>query len=282
MRPLIGDVRLHVSVLGDEWVEGVRRPVIVALHGGPGVDAGTLAALMRPAAHYAQVIVPDQRGQGHSDRSDAARWTLDTWADDVAALVHQLGIDEPVVLGTSFGGFVVQHYLARHPQQPAGAVLIGTTAREPDRATLVERFRQVGGERAADVMARAFDGPSEDAEQEWAAVCGPLLRRQPATADLVAALPHRISTTDVNLHFMPALHRMDLRPGLAVARCPVLVLAGRHDPLNPPEMADEIVSALPPGLGHVHRLNGAHVLLNDAPEAAHVLIRDFVHRVTGL
>lgn len=80
---------------------------------------------------------------------------------------------------------------------------------------------------------------------------------------------------------MPALRRMDLRPGLAAARCPVLVLAGVHDPLNPPQMAKEIVSALPPGLGQVHLLDGAHTLLNDTPESAHALIREFAHHVTG-
>lgn len=281
MRPLIGDVRLHVSVLGEEWMDGVHRPVIVAVHGGPGVDAGTLRALMRPAAEYAQVLVPDQRGHGRSDYSEPGRWNLDTWADDLAELVTVLGVDQPVVLGTSFGGFVVQRYLARHPKQPAGAVLIGTSAREGDPVIVVERFRQAGGERAAEVMARAFRENTEDAEREWAEVCGPLLRRRAPSPAMTAALTHRIFTTEVNVHFMPALRRMDLRPGLAAARCPVLVLAGEQDPLIPPDMAEEIVSALPPGLAALHFLEAGHTILNDAAEDAHTLIREFAHRVTS-
>src|ERR1700730_507109 len=156
MRPQIGDVRLHVSVLGDEWQDGVRRPVIVALHGGPGMDGSGLRFLMRPATEYAQVLVPDQRGHGHSDLSESSQWNLDTWADDVAALINTLGLSRPVVLGTSFGGFVVQRYLARHPAQPAGAILLGTSPRETDRPVVVERFRQVGGDRAAAAMQRSF------------------------------------------------------------------------------------------------------------------------------
>jgi phosphohistidine phosphatase len=78
MRPQIGGVRLHVSVLGDEWHDGDHRPVIVALHGGPGVDGSGVRFLMRPAAEYAQVLVPDQRGHGHSDLSEPSRWNLDT------------------------------------------------------------------------------------------------------------------------------------------------------------------------------------------------------------
>jgi len=236
---------------------------------------------MLPAVEYAQVVVPDQRGYGYSDYGGPSQWQLDTWADDLATLVDVLGVDRPVVLGTSFGGFVVQHYLARHPDQPAGAVLVGTSPREGDRAAVIERFRRVGGERAAEVMRRAFEDDSEEAEREWAEVCGPLLRRRPPSAAMASALAHRISTTEVNLHFMPALRRMDLRPGLTVAHCPVLVLAGEHDPLIPTQLAEEIVLALPEGLGELHLLDASHTVLNDAPEAAHRLIHQFARRVTG-
>lgn len=280
MRLLVSDVRLHVSVFGEEWVEGERRPVIVAVHGGPGVDASSLRALMLSAVDYAQVVVPDQRGHGHSDHSEPRRWNLDTWADDLAGLIHVLGLDNPIVLGTSFGGFVVQHYLARHPDQPAGAVLVGTSARETDPVTVIERFRRAGGDHAADVMARAFYENTEDAEREWARVCAPLLRRQPPTPALTAALPHQISTVDVNLHFMPVLRQMDLRPGLANVRCPLLVLAGEHDPLIPPQAAEDIITALPPGIGELHLLDAAHTLLNDAAAPAHVLIRRFAEHIT--
>jgi pimeloyl-ACP methyl ester carboxylesterase len=111
---------------------------------------------MAPASENAQVLVPDQRRHGHSDLSEPSRWPLDTWADDLAALVDVLGLSRPVVLGTSFGGFVVQRYLARHPDQPAGAVLVSTIPRAPGEAETVERFRQLGGEPAAAAMQRSF------------------------------------------------------------------------------------------------------------------------------
>jgi pimeloyl-ACP methyl ester carboxylesterase len=281
MRPRIGDVRMHVSVIGDEWRDGDRRPVIVALHGGPGVDGSGLRFLMAPASEYAQVLVPDQRGHGHSDLSDPSRWTLDTWADDLAALVDVLGLSRPVVLGTSFGGMVVQRYLARHPDQPAGAVLVSTIPRAPDEAETVERFRQLGGEPAAAAMQRSFREPTVDAEREWAEVCAPFLTRRELSPAYEEATRNAVSTTEVNLHFMPILSCMDLRPGLAAAHCPVLVLAGEHDPLSPPAVVAEIVSALPAGLGELHVVGGAsHRVLWDEAETAHALVREFVQRVT--
>jgi pimeloyl-ACP methyl ester carboxylesterase len=80
---------------------------------------------------------------------------------------------------------------------------------------------------------------------------------------------------------MPILSGMDLRPGLAAARCPVLVLAGEHDPLSPPVVVAEIVSALPAGLGELHVVRGAsHRVLWDEAATAHALLREFVQRVT--
>ena len=57
--------------------------------------------------------------------------------DDVVALCEALGIERPVVLGQSFGGFVAQRYAARHPGHPSAIVLSSTAARvhaeEPPR-----------------------------------------------------------------------------------------------------------------------------------------------------
>ncbi|HEY6798459.1 MAG TPA: hypothetical protein VI248_27585 [Kineosporiaceae bacterium] len=39
MRLLINGAPLDVSVMGEERQDGVRRPMILALHGGPGLTA---------------------------------------------------------------------------------------------------------------------------------------------------------------------------------------------------------------------------------------------------
>jgi proline iminopeptidase len=235
---------------------------------------------MRPAAEYAQVLVPDQRGHGHSDLSEPAQWNLDVWADDVAVLVDTLGVNRPIVLGTSFGGFVVQRYLSRHPDQAAGAVLAGTSPRETDRAVVVERFRQVGGDHAAAAMQRSFDEDSPEASREWMEVCAPLLNRRAPSQAYDEATRDCVQTPQVSQHFMASRSSMDLRPELAAVRCPVLILAGEYDPLIPPALAAEIVSALPEGLGDIHVLSdAAHRLLSDQPETAHRLIREFVERI---
>ncbi len=72
---------------------------------------------------------------------------------------------------------------------------------------------------------------------------------------------------------------MDLRPGLAAARCPVLVLVGEQGPLVPPSNAEEAVLAVPDGLAPLHRVaNAGHQLLWDAPDVVENLLRPFVDR----
>ena len=277
MRVRVGDVRLHVTVRGDEWVGDRRRPTVVGVHGGPGLDGGFLRFTLKSVSDFAQVVVPDQRGHGRSDLGTPDDWNLDTWADDLAGLIDVLGLHAPVVLGTSFGGFVVQRYLARHPEQPAGAVLIGTGPRAASQAETIERFREVGGDAAAAAMATSFVEASEEAQQDWARYCAPLLAVRPATAEFNQVMQARISTSEVNRHFTPSLHEFDLRPGLAETRCPVLVLVGEQDPLVPPSNAEEAALAVPDGLATVHRVaNAAHQVLWDAPNIVQEVLRPFV------
>ncbi|MEV0091151.1 alpha/beta hydrolase [Streptomyces sp. NPDC050738] len=276
MRVLVRGVRLHVSAIGEEWEGGTRRPAIVALHGGPGIDAGMLRLTMGPARSWAQVVVPDQRGHGRSDHADPSTWNLDEWADDVAELIDVLGLDRPLVLGTSFGGFVVQHYLARYPEQAGGAVLVGSSPRQAGHDEIVERYRELGGDRAAAVMRRSLTDRSDEAERDWAEVCAPLSARRPPDTRVDEVRARRIATPEVNAHFIPTLDRLDLRPGLAAARSPVLVMVGELDPLVPPAVAAEAVDALPPGLGELCVVEGAsHQVLWDQPERAHAAIEQF-------
>ncbi|MDP9435276.1 MAG: alpha/beta hydrolase [Actinomycetota bacterium] len=83
----------------------------------------------------------------------------------------------------------------------------------------------------------------------------------------------------MNRHFTPSIPDMDLRPGLAAVRCPVLVLVGEQDPLVPPSNAEEAVVAIPDGLATLHRVaNAGHQVLWDAPNIVEDLLRPFVGR----
>ncbi len=131
MHALINGVRLFFDVAGEKVVaDGPQmreRPTLLLLHGGPGFDHSMFKPSFAPLAELAQLIYLDHRGNGRSEHGDPALWTLDQWGDDVRAFCDALGIEKPIVLGYSFGGFVAQSYATRHPDHPAKLVLYSTT-----------------------------------------------------------------------------------------------------------------------------------------------------------
>ena len=131
MRISLGDVSLWFDVSGPSVIpQGdttVERPVLVAVHGGPGLDHLTVKSALGPLAEDFQVVYFDLRGHGRSDHSSAEFWNMRTWADDLRRLCDALGLRKPVVLGSSFGGFVALSYAALFPDHPGGVILASTT-----------------------------------------------------------------------------------------------------------------------------------------------------------
>lgn len=131
VRVSVGDVQLFFEVFGEEWVftgsAFRRRPVLIGLHGGPGLDGTKLRYQLAPLADVAQVVVPDQRGHGRSDRATPETWNLTTWAADVKNLSDALDIERPAVLGFSFGGGVAQQYASTYLDDPAGLILVSAS-----------------------------------------------------------------------------------------------------------------------------------------------------------
>lgn len=224
------------------------------------------------------MVVPDQRGHGRSDRGEPESWNLGQWAADVKEFADTLGIECPVVLGESFGGFVAQQYAGTYPEHPGGLILVCCG---PRFATGSEIAEHIGGSRGAEVAALITSGASpdetvEEAVAEWTRLIDPLLavRRDPVL-ERVESL--RISTFEVNRHFEAEGFSMDLRPLLSQVRCPTLVIVGEHDILVPPPLRNEFRDAIPPGLGRVEVVpNASHSVLTDNPSFCWRLIREFI------
>src|SRR5580693_8629538 len=113
----VGDCGIHVTVHRGVPRQAGSGRSLVCVHGGPGIDGSGLRLMFSDLADAADVIVPDQRGHGLSDLSTPERWELDTWADDLAAVIEELHLARPAVLGISFGGWVAIRHASRHPQQ---------------------------------------------------------------------------------------------------------------------------------------------------------------------
>lgn len=276
MRVDIGDgVRLFVDIDGLGLVPDgptmVERPTVVLLHGGPGLDHSWFkASAWIDLTDIAQVVYYDHRGNGRSDAGSREDWTLDVWADDVVRLCDALGIVKPIVIGESFGGFVAQRYLARHPDHP-DRVVLGCTSPRTDVEVIAAAFERVGGEQAA-VAARDFWTRGPEAIGGYLMHCMPLYSVEPLDP---AVMVRAVMNFDVMGHFQSGERAtMDLTAGLAAASCPVLVAGGELDPVCPIEMSEEIVAALVNADVTFERIpNASHDDVGRRSEAA---IRSFI------
>jgi non-heme chloroperoxidase len=104
-----------------DW--GAGRPVVFS-HGWPlSADAWDLQMLFL-ADHGYRVIAHDRRGHGRSSQP----WNgneMDTYADDLAALIEMLDLRDATLVGHSTGGGEVARHIGRHgTKRVAAAVLI--------------------------------------------------------------------------------------------------------------------------------------------------------------
>jgi pimeloyl-ACP methyl ester carboxylesterase len=283
MRISLGDVTLWFDVSGPSVLpqgdSAAERPALVAVHGGPGFDHVNLKADLEPLAASVQIVYYDQRGHGRSDHGSPASWNLPTWAGDLRRLSGALGLARPLVLGSSFGGFVALTYAGLFPAHPGGIILANTTGGRSDPQRSAEVFRRLGGDEAAAAAQRAFTEPARDTSAEYDRVCLPLYSARPGYASESRQRQARsILTTDVNLHYYRhEAGRFDPWSLLHEVRCPVLILAGEDDPVCPLPVAEELASRLPAATTRLVRMPGArHNIFRDRPDLAFPAIEEFI------
>src|SRR4051794_2672410 len=118
-----GGLRLHVREWGNP-----QGPPIVFVHGWSQCQLCWSRQVSGPLAKDFRMITFDLRGHGMSDRPLDGEHYVDgrLWADDVDAVIGQMGLDRPVLVAWSYGGFVVTDYLRAYGQDGiAGLKLVG-------------------------------------------------------------------------------------------------------------------------------------------------------------
>ena len=116
--PLNG-LKQYLLIRGDD-VE--RNPVLLFVHGGPGFPGGIFARKNAELERDFTVVHWDQRGAGHSYRSDLAQAVMrvDQFVDDTVALsrwlANRFGQRKIFVVGHSWGTMVAALAAARAPE----------------------------------------------------------------------------------------------------------------------------------------------------------------------
>ena len=105
-------------------------PPVVALHGGVLTFDGSFGAVLPWLVQGRRVIGVELQGHGHTPDTGRAM-SIVRFADDVAALLDRLGIEQADLWGFSLGGLTATGVAVRHPSKVRRLVLAAVHIR-PD------------------------------------------------------------------------------------------------------------------------------------------------------
>jgi non-heme chloroperoxidase len=114
-----GGLRLHVR----EWGKADRPPILL-IHGWSQNHLCWVKQYESALADEFRLVAYDLRGHGMSEAPlEPEHYTDDRlWADDVAAIIQELGLDRAVLVGWSYGAFAICDYVSAHGQDRIAAI----------------------------------------------------------------------------------------------------------------------------------------------------------------
>jgi pimeloyl-ACP methyl ester carboxylesterase len=249
----------------DEGTDNGRLPLVL-VHGHP-FDRTMWAPQITEFARTRRVIAPDLRGYGASPVVPGTT-PLGAFADDIAALLYELGVDRFVLAGLSMGGQIAMECFSRFPERVAGLVLADTfPAAETEegrrgRYAMAERLLREGMRGYADEVLHRMVAPHADAD--------------------VAAHVHRMMTATSPEGAAAALRgraqRPDYRELLTHVTVPALVVVGEDDTYTPVADAEAMHAALPDATLHVVA-GAAHLPNLERPEEFNKALGEFLTRL---
>lgn len=222
-----------------------------------------------------RVLCIDPPGHGKSEALEA-RFSLEQCATCLREILDELGIDDCVLLGNSWGGMMSAVFAATHPSRLRGAILINSTA---SKATLLNKVEmalsttllRLQSKPANFVMSRAigkFAGPTSLRTRPHA------IRRMRASIAGQNARSVRWAIASV------VSDRKDRHALMARIQCPVLIVAGAEDRVFPVSDSIRMASATP-GSRLVVLPDVGHLACAEVPAIVSKVIDDFLSQLDG-
>ena len=229
-----GGLLLHVR----EW-GNADGPPIVFIHGLSQSHLCWDKQFESALADEFRLVAYDLRGHGMSEAPlEPEHYTEATlWADDIAAILDQLHADRAVLVGWSYGAFVICDYVRSYGQDRVAAIdFVGGATRLGEAA-----FGTLLGPGFLDHFA---DATSEDLPTNIRAMRG-LVRAFPATplpaADFEMLLGASM-TVPARVRANLAAREVDCDDVLRALEVPLLVTHGREDTVVLPAMAEHVLA----------------------------------------
>ena len=291
----VGDHRLHVTCTG------AGRPAIV-LEAGIAASSLSWAAVVPSIAAFTRVCTYDRAGLAWSEVPSGPR-TFDRIVDELGRVIAHVAAGERCILvGHSFGSFIVRGYAMRRPDAVAGLVLVDPAVEwlKPDaerayRLRRAQYLARIGAGLAhvgipriclALLIGGAPAGPQrfsrlfgETAAQTLARLVNEVRKLPPALYPLMQEF-----WSEPKCYLSMADHLAALeRDGAAIARIasppeiPTIVISSGNQPHEHIE-AQRLLASASHGGRHVIAARSSHWIQFDEPELVTAAVRELVDR----
>jgi len=246
---------------------GAGGATVVFIHGFP-LNHSMWARQIDDLAAQHRLIVPDLRGFGRSTVTDGTV-SMAQHADDVAAILQEMGIDQPVCLcGLSMGGYVAFEFWRKYRDRVRSLILCDTrsTADSAEaaaaRRTMAERVVVDGAGFVAEAMLPKLLHPRTADDQ-------------PLVAEAVREMILSTDPRGIAAAQRGMAARADATPLLPTINVRTLVLVGQDDAISPPAEMQKLADAIPQAEYHV--VPGAgHMAPLESPEFVNAVLLSFL------
>lgn len=242
-----GGARLHVVETGNSN----GRPILF-LHGFSQSWLAWRRQMCSDLADDYRLVAMDLRGHGRSDKPHEGYADCPLWAEDIAAVLRELALEQPVLCGWSYGTIVILDYIREFGEDAiAGVGIVGGITKlgsEEALSVITPEF--------LDLVPGFFAGDTEESVRSLAALLRLCFVQEPSPEDLYTMLGYNLTVPPSvrQALFSRTVDNDDLLPTI---RKPVLVIHGAMDGAVKPSVVDQ------------HKASIAHAQVHLMPDAGH-------------
>jgi 3-oxoadipate enol-lactonase len=246
---------------------GIGQPIIF-LHAFPlnrSMWQGQITALLNEQRF--RLIALDWRGFGESESTTTVS-SMELLADDVAALMDALGMQQAILCGLSMGGYVAFAFQRKYPERVGGLILADT---KPDADT-----EEARANRAKIAQLAESEGPGAVADLQVPNLISDYTRQHHLEVEaLVRRMAEAATGSGIAAAARGMAQRADANDLLAQITVPTLVVVGEADKLTPPTVAQAYAAKIP-GAGFAVIPRAGHLSNLEQPETFLEVLRNFL------
>jgi proline iminopeptidase len=230
--------------------QGSGSEVVIVVHGGAGLPHEYFHPMLSNLSRYAKLVFFDRRADMLSASSGKGMASVAELSNDIDALRKTLGLERVTLLGHSFGATIALNYALQHPDNVNRLILVSAAPSVENpyegEKRILKRLSKV--EMAAYRSSEGGTGatkPCDRVRMRYSVLYPHYFHK---------LVPYEFDRGVYTVYF-DALSKkealaadsrsLDFRAQLSEIRVPVLVVAGRHDLVTPPDQSFQLANGLP-------------------------------------